>query len=183
MTAAGLTLAFAGLAGLLALVVERPLVSQMANAGAFSSVGWMTLQLRRGAHVLQPALGAASAVFVFGVLQIALIPALRQNNAAGQLWLCVLLSSACAFSLAWLGALLASGGRDTMPVLSRVVVARPLQGSDGDAPADGPRSLEGEPADHLRRDDRQPDHRRGEVRGSECLGKLGHARRRHPLAG
>ena len=117
MTAAGLTLAFAGLAGLLALVVERPLVSQMANAGAFSSVGWMTLQLRRRAHVLQPALGAGGTVFVFGVLQILLIPALRQGNALSQLWVSVLLSTACAFSLAWLGALLASGGRNNMPAL------------------------------------------------------------------
>jgi hypothetical protein len=183
LTAAGLTLAFAGLAGLLALVVERPLVSQMANAAAFSSVGWMTLQLRRRAHVLQPALGAGGAVLLFGLLQILLMPALRQTYSLRQLWLSVLLSAACAFSLAWLGALFASGGRVTMPRLRRAAVARPLQEPRGGAPEDGFRGLEGELADGLRRDDREPDHRHGEVRGSQHLGKLSHARRGHPLAG
>jgi hypothetical protein len=175
--------AFAGLAGLLALVVERPLVTQMANAAAFSSVGWMTLQLRRRAHVLQPALGAGGAVFLLGVLQILLMPALQHSYGLRQLWLSVLLSATCAFSLAWLGALFASGGRVIMPRLRAAVVARPLQEPSGGAPGDGVRGLEGELADGLRRDGRQPAHRRGQVRGSERLGKLSHARRGHPLAG
>jgi hypothetical protein len=49
------------------------------NTLAFMGVGFMTLHLAERTHVLDPAIGAGGAVLLFGAVQVALVPALRQE--------------------------------------------------------------------------------------------------------
>ena len=54
-------------------VFEHVAVAIGSKVAGLSAVGWMTLRLRKGAHVFAPAIGAGSAVLVFGTFQVALV--------------------------------------------------------------------------------------------------------------
>lgn len=111
LTAAILTFVFAGFAAVISNVFEYVAVIVLSNVAAFLAVGWITLALRRGAHVFEPALGAGGAVLVFGVIQLALVPAFRQQLGLSAAVTSLIVSVGSASSLALLGALLTSGGR------------------------------------------------------------------------
>jgi hypothetical protein len=118
LTGAVLTLAFAGLATSIALLARSSLVMLLLNTLAFMAVGFMTLQLRERMHVLEPAIGAGGAVLLFSVAQVVFVPALRDEVGSRPLLTSLLASVALAFFCAWLGGLLASGGRNRKPSLS-----------------------------------------------------------------
>jgi hypothetical protein len=110
-----LTFAFAGLATSIALLADSPQLMLLLNTLAFVGVGFMTLQLGERTHVLDPAIGAGGAVLLFSAVQVALVPALRQELGSRTLQTSLLVSVALAFSFAWLGGLVATGGRNRKP--------------------------------------------------------------------
>jgi hypothetical protein len=109
LTGAILTFVFVGLAALISNVFESATTIVVSNVVALLGVGWLTLQLRHGAHVIEPALGAAGAVLSFGAIQSALVPGFRQELGWNVVVTSIVVSTGAAFSLALIGALLASG--------------------------------------------------------------------------
>jgi hypothetical protein len=109
LTGAALALVLGGLAALLSRVALPPTVLLIANALAFAVVGWVTLRLRPGARALEPAIGAAVVVLLFGLGQLVAEPELRGQFGWRLIATSLSVSVAFAFSLSWLGARLAKG--------------------------------------------------------------------------
>jgi hypothetical protein len=70
LTGAVVAFALGGVATLLSRIPLHPTLLLIANALAFGAVGWVTLRIRPGARALEPAIGAAVVVSMFGLAQV-----------------------------------------------------------------------------------------------------------------
>jgi hypothetical protein len=109
LTGAIVALALGGVAALLSRIPLPPTLLLLANALAFAAVGWVTLRIRPGARALEPAIGAGGVALMFGLVQLVAEPALREQYGWRLILTSLTVSSGFAFSLSWLGALLARG--------------------------------------------------------------------------
>jgi len=107
LLAAGLTLMFGGLSAFLASFVATPLATLLLSVVAFLAVGFVTLRLSSGGRALEPAIGAATAVLVISLIQIAWTPELTNDVSMRQIVISLIVSVLFAFNLAWLGGLIA----------------------------------------------------------------------------
>jgi hypothetical protein len=98
---------FGGFAAFLASFLAAPTAMLVLSVLAFVAVGFVTLRLSRGGRPLEPAIGAASAVLVISLIQIALTPELTSDVETRQILVSLLVSVLFAFNLGWLGGLIA----------------------------------------------------------------------------
>lgn len=111
LTGALLTLGFAGLAALLSTLITAPALQLLVNAVAFLAVGWATLRLRPNARPVEPAIGAVAALLTLGLVQLVLAEEVRAELGWRVIVTSLAISVLLAFSLAWLGARLATRER------------------------------------------------------------------------
>lgn len=145
LVGAALTLAFGGLATLVASLVQSAGTMLVLSVLGLIAAGLATSWIRPAAHPLEPAVGAGAAILLFSLVQIALTPQLRDELGWGQIATSLLVSVLFAFSLAWIGALIGHRHRLRSAPASRRYGAPP-QVRDRDRIGAG--SPESRPAPH-----------------------------------